>query len=413
MRVLFLSTWFPYPPDNGSKQRVFHLLRALAKRHEVRLASFAFDTARPEAVDALRACTEIGVTPVDPFAANRAGALRTFLSPMPVVARPLPGMQRLVAEMVAANPPDVVIASTGVTAEYAVRLPGMRGRVLEDHNSMTRWMRERGSVGSRLGRMRAWAAWQKSRRYEAALFSRFDLVTMVSEADRRACYEQLPGLRGRIEVVPNGVDTQTLVPQQQERRLHSLVYNGALTYRANYDAMQWFLSDIYPLVKVAVPAVSLIITGSTKGVDLGRLRLDPSVILSGWVEDVGPLVAAATVCIAPIREGGGTRLKILEAMALGAPVIATTKGAEGLAVQHGESIMLADSAEDFARATIGLLTDLAQQRWLAVNARQLVEAQYDWSQIGDRFVALVEEAVEQPSVAPLSTLKPGNAETLR
>jgi glycosyltransferase involved in cell wall biosynthesis len=139
--------------------------------------------------------------------------------------------------------------------------------------------------------------------------------------------------------------------------------------------------------------VSLAITGSTVGADLGGLNLDDSVHLTGYVPDVRIPVAEATVCVVPIRQGGGTRLKILEAMALGTPVVATSKGAEGLEVIDGEHLLLADTPQAFADATLRLLGDPALRARLVASARRLVEARYDWAQIGQRFVRLVEETV--------------------
>lgn len=246
-----------------------------------------------------------------------------------------------------------------------------------------------------LRKARAWVSWQKTRRYEARLFPRFDFVTMVSEQDRDVYLANRPGFRDRLAVVPNGVDCAHNVPGLAQPQPAALVYNGALTYSANYDAMRWFLAEVYPHVRQAVPDVSLTITGSTQGVALTGLALDDTVRLTGFVPDVRLPVAGAAVCVVPIRQGGGTRLKILEAMALGTPVVATTKGAEGLNVQPGEHLVIAEDPIDFAAQAVRLLRDESERQRLAANARRLVETTYDWTQIGGRFVSLVEEAARQ------------------
>jgi glycosyltransferase involved in cell wall biosynthesis len=155
--------------------------------------------------------------------------------------------------------------------------------------------------------------------------------------------------------------------------------------------MRYFLREIYPLIRDQHNEVSLTITGSTKGVDLTTLMLDESVSLSGYVDDIRPLVAGSAVCVVPLRIGGGTRLKLLESMALGTPVVSTSKGAEGLDVVNGEHLLIADTPADFATCTLRLLCDTRLRRRLAINARQLVEEKYDWKQIGQRFVDLVED----------------------
>jgi glycosyltransferase involved in cell wall biosynthesis len=174
---------------------------------------------------------------------------------------------------------------------------------------------------------------------------------------------------------------------------NALLYNGALTYSANYGAMEFFLAEVYPIIRRQEPGVSLTITGSTSGVDLSGLRLEEGVRLSGYVDDIRPLVAGAWACVAPILHGGGTRLKILEAMALGTPVVATSKGAEGLEVTPGQDILIADEPAEFAAQVLRLLRDANLRERLATNARRLVEQRYDWAGIGQRFVDLVEETV--------------------
>ncbi|MER2511539.1 MAG: glycosyltransferase family 4 protein [Nitrosomonas ureae] len=395
MRILFLATWFPYPPDNGSKLRVYYLLRALAAEHKVSLLSFAFSTARPDVRgDLYEWCYAVETVPLEPFVVNRAGALATFLSARPMASRPIPAMQQAVDKALQAIAFDAVIASTGMMADYALQAPPKTVCVLEEHNAMTRWAYERyQQTYGGLQRTRAWLSWRKSRIYEKRLYRRFDLITMVSEADRRAAAALLGAEHSRVELTPNGVDCTHNQPNVATRRPNALVFNGSLTYNANYDAMQWFLQHVWPAVRRQVPAATLTITGSTAGVDLSGLALDDHVRLSGLVEDVRLPVAEASAAIAPIRQGGGTRLKILEAMALGTPVVATFKGAEGLEVVNGEHLLLADDPPTFTRAVLTLLTDDSLAARLRHNARRLVEERYDWDVIGRRFTALLSNAI--------------------
>ncbi len=397
MKILFLATWFPYPSDSGSKLRVYHLLRALGQAHEVTLLSFAFDTARPDEPGQLRLwCRDIQVVPIDPFAVNQEAMLRTFLSARPMSSRPIPAMSQLVADVLRPNAFDVVIASTEMMADYALQISPGAVKILEEHNSMTRWMKNRFEGAKHpLMRARYWASWQKRRRFEARYYRHFNLITMVSEADRTTTTATLGKHRARIETVPNGVDCQHNQPGLAHPEPDTLVFNGSLTYSANYDAARYFLRDIFPLIRQQRPHVQMTITGSLTGVNTTGLALDDSVNLTGFVEDVRFPVAQAAVCVVPLRDGGGTRLKILEAMALGTPVVATSKGAEGLDVTDGEHLLLADTPEAFARCTVELLGNPALRRDLAANARRLVEKRYDWKAIGQRFADLVEATVRQ------------------
>jgi glycosyltransferase involved in cell wall biosynthesis len=239
-------------------------------------------------------------------------------------------------------------------------------------------------------RLRCWVSWQKRRIYESRVFRQFDLCTMVSEQDRQSTLAMLPGYRGPVEVIPNGVDCRRNRPGLAQPTPDTLIFNGALTYSANYDAMRYFLHEIYPRIRQQVPSASLTITGSTSGVDQEGLGLTDGVRLSGYVEDVRPMVAGAWGCVVPLRQGGGTRLKVLEAMALGTPVVATTKAVEGLEIVPNRHVLVADDPEQFAQQVVRLLGDADLRVSLASSGRRLVERSYDWSRIGERFVGLCE-----------------------
>jgi glycosyltransferase involved in cell wall biosynthesis len=327
----------------------------------------------------------------DPFVANRVPALRRFLSAAPVVTRPIPQMQALTRRLLAERQFEVVVVSGAVMEKYARQAPAGTSLALEEHNSLSRMMYERYRAGRGWpARGQYWFSWQKMRRYERALYGRFDLVTLVSEQDREYSKRIVHDQNARVRVIPNGVDCAANPFQGARRAATELIYNGALTYQANYDAVRFFLAEIYPLIRATKPETTFKVTGSTDGVPLGGLALDESVTLTGYVEDIRPEVAGAAVCVIPLKEGGGTRLKILEALALGTPVVSTSKGAEGLAVRAGEHLLIADDPGCFARETTRLLEDEALRRRLAENGRRLVEARYDWRQIGRDYTALIE-----------------------
>jgi glycosyltransferase involved in cell wall biosynthesis len=278
-------------------------------------------------------------------------------------------------------------------ARYALQVNAAT-RILDVDTSLSFWAFE--SLGEQTGslsRSHHWVSWQKSYSYERRWLSRFALGTLVSPIEISYLQRMVRANGVAIEVLPNGVDCDHNRPGLAQPQPSALVYNGSLTYSANYDAMQWFLAEIYPRIRSQQPDVTLTITGSTKGVAVAGLALDDSVRLTGFVEDVRIPVAQATVCVVPIRQGGGTRLKILEAMALGTPVVATSKGAEGLEVTPGHDILIADEPAEFAEQVIRLLRDSTLRKHLAWNARRLMEMRYDWQGIGRSFVHLVEESV--------------------
>lgn len=397
MRILFLSSWFPFPQDNGSKIRIHNLLKAISIRHDITLLAFAYGTAQPDLHTEVNSyCKNVRLISCDPVLENQVNSVRRFLSLRPVSSRPIGKMMSLVQKEITENEFDVVIASTDVMAVYALNTGQDVTKILELHNSLTRWMRERFYQHTNWPqKARCWLTWKKAQVYESKLFNSFDLVTMVSHQDKTEPMLRI-GLDSRhIHVVANGVDCQSYRPMSLPVQANTLIYNGAITYSANFDAVSYFLQEILPLIRQTVPDVLVKVTGSISNVDISKLSLDRNVQFTGFVDDIRPLVGRATACVAPIREGGGTRLKILEAMALGTPVVATSKAAEGLEVVDGKHILLADNPEEFSEKTIRLLFDSRLRESIVQNARQLVEKKYDWQDIGRLFAALVEKTNQE------------------
>jgi glycosyltransferase involved in cell wall biosynthesis len=233
--------------------------------------------------------------------------------------------------------------------------------------------------------------WWKSSHYVAGLLHAFDGCTVVSEQERERVLQVLPGY-SRINIVPNGVDTAHYAGDFGAPEPDSLVYSGALTYFANFDAMSFFLQEVFPLIQAQRPNVNLSVTGRLDGVPIDRLVGNRGVAFTGYVDDVRPIIGRSWSSVVPLRIGGGTRLKILESLALGTPVVATCKGAEGLNLIPGRDVLIADEPTDCARAVLRLLRDPALRETLSRNGRQAVEAQHDWRIIGQQFNDFVETA---------------------
>jgi glycosyltransferase involved in cell wall biosynthesis len=285
----------------------------------------------------------------------------------------------------AADPYDVVITSELSTAAYAESFAGYAALfddielgILHEHPSRVTTARQR---------LRHRLTWYKHRRYLAALLPRFAACTVVSEQERHLLRSAVVA-PPPITLIPNAVRVSDYADVSAVRHPTRLIYTGALTYAANDDAVRWFLSDIYPKIRAVVPEVELMVTG-----ELGNQTLpaQPSVCFTGRVDDVRPLLASAAVSIVPLRIGAGTRLKILEAMVLGTPVVATTKGAEGLTLVDGEDLLIGDDPASFAQQVIRVLRDASLGQRLAQHAAVKVRNDYDWATLGPRFEALVRE----------------------
>jgi glycosyltransferase involved in cell wall biosynthesis len=200
--------------------------------------------------------------------------------------------------------------------------------------------------------------------------------------------EVAPDLR-RIEVIPNCISATDYVNVLTIPQPNSLIFTGSFRYAANHEAMVWFLRDVYPRIQHGQPNATLMITGDHANLPLPAAT---GVTLSGHVQDVRPAIAGAWCSIAPLQTGGGTRLKILEAMALGTPVVATPKGAEGLDVVDGVHLLIGDTPETFANAVERVLQEPELRQRLIDNARRLVYSEYEWTRVMPRFLDLVEWA---------------------
>jgi glycosyltransferase involved in cell wall biosynthesis len=395
-RVLFVSRWFPFPPGNGSKLRVFNLLRILATRHEVTLVSLTEpgETKIPARGPGENGplndfCHAIYTMTRKPFDANSGRAWLAFFAARPrsVIDTWSEELAGLLRTLTAREAFDAVIASQIDTAAYASCFGGRPALFEEVELGLMHGQFADAAGLSR--RLRHRLTWAKHRRYLNSLSGSFAACTVASEAERDLLIRSAPGFN-RIEIIPNGVHLPDYAGVAALPEPGRVIFTGAFTYSANYEAASWFVGEVYPRLKARFPAARLTITGDHAGLPLPPA---PDVTLTGFVPDVRPLIAGAWASVAPMRQGGGTRLKILEAMALGTPVVATRKGAEGLDAEPGRHLLIADDPEAFAEATARLLAEPELRRYLAENARQLVATKYDWQQIAPRFLQLVEGVI--------------------
>jgi glycosyltransferase involved in cell wall biosynthesis len=395
MRILCLSAWWPEPADNGSRLRIAHLLRALAQEHEVHLVALSQEPThglQRSNIDAQ--CASVRVV------SQRARSLRPA-DRIVSLWRSEPASVRMswnsafaahVQERAQTTRPDVVVAFQLGMAPYACRIPQVP-RVLEELE--VAYMLEQYTRQPRgLRRLRAWLTWAKHRRYMTRLLRNFDLCTVASSQERELA-QQLAPRSTDLVVVPNGADVDGCAGPWDDPEPDTLIYPGALSFSANYDAMTWFVRASFPLIRAARPSVRLLITGKADPELSAGLQAVDGIELTGYVQDVRPVVARSWCEVVPLRIGGGTRLKVLEALALGTPVVATSKGIEGLELEHDRHLLCADTAGDFARATTRLLSQPTLRSNLAAAGRQFVREHYDWRAIGRCLNDLLVETVSR------------------
>jgi polysaccharide biosynthesis protein PslH len=396
MRILFVSRWYPYPPTNGSKIRIFNLLAGLGARHEVTLLSF-IDPADETGGAVPHRLAGVKTIPWRRRQPSLSVALLRALGGRPRSQYDAwdDEMAREIGRACASGSFDVIVTSQMDTAAYAPARSATP--VVFEEAEIGAILAKGEAARTALGRLRHRLTWWKLRRYVRATLPRFAAVTVVSGVERELLRGCAPNYQP-VFTVPNGVDLPPEIRPTGGANGQTLVYSGSLTYEANLDAMEWFLDESYSLLKRAFPAIRLVITGSTAGVPLDRLRLDGSVRLTGHVDDVRTVVRESAVAVVPLRLGGGTRLKILEAMAVGTPVVSTRKGAEGLDVVDGEHLLLADDPAAFATRVGEVLRDRELSGRLARAGRDLVERRYNWRAIGEQLDSVLCRVTERGDI---------------
>ncbi len=389
MRILALSSWWPEPADNGSRLRISRLLHALAQEHEVHLVALSQEPVTQAQIDRLsQTCTSVAAVPQLEWTRRRTDTLGSLLKSEPASLRATYNRDyaAIVRARAATLRPDLVIALEINAAPYAEMVVGVP-RVLEGLEVAGFLDRCIGGNSAR-ARLRAYATWWKQRSYMRQLLHSFDACTAVSGREQSFIRYFAPASCS-IVVIPNGADVHDDDPPSKPE-VDTLIYPGALSYDANYDAMEHFLRTSFPIIRQARPETRLRITGRNTSAQREALTVD-GVEWTGYIPDVRPVVASSWAEVVPLRRGGGTRLKVLEALALGTPVISTPKGVEGLELHHARHVLIADSPHAFADATIRLLSRPDLRAHLAAAGRRIVREKYDWQVIGGSFNELVRE----------------------
>jgi sugar transferase (PEP-CTERM/EpsH1 system associated) len=389
MRILWLKSDLLPPLDTGGKLRTWHLLRHLAQRHEITYLAFAAPERPAADVEAMRTVA----SHVETIARRDAGkgtwrfyadAARHLLDPLPyAVAKYRSGAyRRRLHELLGERRFDLVVCDflfPAVNLPAALPCPS----VIFTHNVESEiWRRHAATKLGIAGRLLYGMQHRRMLTFEARTLQRFDAILAVSEADRDTFARLYPDdVTGPIHIVPTGVDTEFFRPSGSPPRETEIVFTGSMDWLPNEDAMRYFCRQVLPQIRADEPGVRLSIVGRAPTPAVRCLADEAGVRVTGRVDDVRPFVDEASVYVVPLRIGGGTRLKIFEAMAMGKAVVSTTVGAEGLPVRNDEHLIIADDPPSFARAVVQLIRDDRLRARLGSAARDLVLERYDWSAV--------------------------------
>lgn len=377
MRILLLTHAVPYPPHGGGHARMYAVLRHLCRDHAVDLISLARpgDLVHRQVLE--RLCRRVTFLPAP---SGRVGLRRWVIGLRNLLLLRAyesdPGIARAITERLAAGY-DLIQVENAYMMPYVASVEGVP-KTLDIFGTWAAGVwRDLALQESLVDRLQVVAAWLKAKRVERNLSRLFDAVYVVSEVDR--AYLSAIDPRLRIYVVPNGLETDHFLPAPEPSPPpYHLVFTGAMDYIANEDAVLFFHRDILPQIERQLPEIRFWVVGRDPGPRLAALARDPRITLTGAVEDVRPYLARATVVIVPMRLGSGTRIKIMEALAMGKAVVSTRAGAEGLRVVAGRHLLVADEPTAFAAEVVRLARDPAERQRLGREGRALVEAEYDW-----------------------------------
>jgi sugar transferase (PEP-CTERM/EpsH1 system associated) len=390
MKLLWLNAGLLLPLDKGGKLRTWHLMRHLAARHEITYLSFEDASQTPADRDGMReVCARLETVPRTdaPKGTWRfyAGAARYVVDAAPyAVAKYRSAAYRArLEELLRRERFDAVLCDFLVPfVNMPERLPCPA--VVFTHNVESEiWRRHAETAANPFARRLLSQQWRRMLRFEAQALGRFDLVLAVSDADR-VTFERLYGaqLDGPIHVMQTGVDTTYFRPAASTPERAHLVFTGSMDWLPNQDGMLYFCREMLPRIRAVEPGTTLAIVGRAPTAAVRRLATEHvGVTVTGRVDDVRPHIARGAVYVVPLRIGGGTRLKIFEAMAMGKAVVSTSVGAEGLPVTNGRDVVIADDPARFADAVVRLVRDAGARRDLELAARRLVVERYDWSAV--------------------------------
>lgn len=399
MHILFVSDYIPYPIISGDRVRIYNLIRRVANHHQVSLAAPVRNEEEARSAEELKKfCLHVETAPLPrrhPLV-HLPGLVPFFLTGKPLELKFLYSRElaKSIKKIIDSTPTDLVQFEHSRMGHYREAIPdnGCCRSILSFHNvasyqfdSIYRVMRPS------VAKFRAWLFSRQMKSWEPRYAQKFDRCFAVSEKDRDMMVAANSGLQ--VDVIPNGVDTDLYTPLDRLDQ-PGLLMLGLMSYAPYADSATYFCEKILPSIKEKIRSVHVFIVGSNPPQRVRDLGGD-GVFVTGRVPDVVPYYQQTSISIVPLRAGGGTRLKILESMALGRPVVSTSIGCEGLNVRHNEHLLIADQPDKFAESVVRLLQDTALYDRLADQARELVETQYGWNTIAKKMVIIYDQLVNQ------------------
>ena len=399
MRILWLKTDLLHPIDRGGKIRTYHMLRALKREHHVTYV--ALDNGRNTGKAAALAseyCDELVRVPfTEPERRSPSfwlDLVRNVFSPLPYAIGKYrsPGMRSVIEQRVAHGEVDLLVCDFLMPTQNVPDALPCRTVLFQHNVEASIWRRHLQVQRTAVARAYFAEQFRRMERFEREQCRRFGMVIAVSDEDALVFRSQYA--IESVRAIPTGVDTEYFAPAKPETAVPGkIVFVGAMDWMPNEDGARWFVRDVLPRIRSRVPGAQLTIVGRNPGPAVRGLAGEMAgVDVTGTVPDVRPYLAQASVVIVPLRVGGGTRLKIYEAMAMARPVVSTTIGAEGLPLTDGVHLLTADEAGAFADACIRLLEQPADAARIAAAGSAYVRESFGWDRVAGEFARICAEA---------------------
>jgi glycosyltransferase involved in cell wall biosynthesis/pimeloyl-ACP methyl ester carboxylesterase len=399
LKVLVVASTFPFPSVSGVDMRNAQLLRQIASRHDATLLSYALPEDEPYITEMAGTMSiEVVTRRHTSRSMKRIAQLLSIGSRLPFACLSVrsKAMQRAIDQLTAANRFDLIHIESSTMSLF--RFPESIPTVIDEHNiEYELYARLYRGERARLRRLFNGIEFLRMRRFERNSWQHANACTVTSEREQPVISAAAPATP--TVVVPNGVDLDYFAPFRGQTTPRTVAFVGVLNYRPNSDAASFLVHEIWPLVLAECPDAKLTILGTAPEREALSLR-GPGVEVTGRVPDLRPYLHAASVIAAPIRMGGGTRLKVVEALSLGKAMVSTSLGCEGIAVRDREHLLIADDAASFAARILELFDDAPLRERLGMSGRALAEDRYSWDVAGDRLDALYTQILPEIRSTP-------------
>ncbi len=404
MKILFLTPYVPYPLNNGGLIRVHHLMINLGVKHDVTVICMEPDN--DAQAQGIKVIEDAGISiETVPVANNQKKELKRIYQLLSLVStKPYQykqyhsdAMQKAISKHLNEGNYELLLVEFSQMGYYQLNtdIP----RFVDQHNVEYEIMRRTYETEKNpLRKLLAYSEWKKFYKQEIENCEKFTGCLTTSRRDAEILQQRSPGMK--CHVIPNGVDSEffrlNTTATNDELDPNMVLFTGTISYYPNTEGILWFYKTIWPLIKVKNSHATFCIAGKAPPPEVQAIaESDESVTVTGMVDDMRDYYTKAAVVIVPLRVGGGTRLKILEGMAMSKAIVSTSVGAEGIDHTNGKDILLKDTPEDFSDAVVNVMSDAALRQQLEIGGRHLVEAKYDWRAVTDKLSDVFEKAVSK------------------